>query len=579
MSKFPLRLSFVFLIPLIWFFSCKTVPEANSGDSDKVTPAAVSNGSGTLLTVPSKEQLQKNTIDSTVLSYLETGSPASIRHAVERINLDPRGMTDQNRVALAVAAELMRILYPLEKVTWSTPSVPDTDAYISAIRQARLGIYDYSSGNNDFFSLVLPSLVLFTAPQVSDFYSDAEVSLKKAAIMNAKSILPVWFLAVLAERQGFSSAASGYYRTAWERDQTCYPAGVGYAGLLIKAGNGATALEIGRQLHAKYPDSLQMVQICAEAAFVMSDWDAADPYILDVLKAEPGNTNYVLMRARVLVERKEYLKANSLLDAFATTNRTNKTYLLLRARVSREWNKNPALAISFLQDAQRLYPDDPDVLLVSAEVSYQTGQAINGRNGRDFVQAVLAKDPGNKTALMLLASDYIAVSDWPNAVRYSEQLVSAYPEPATRSLLLQAYIGSGQNTRALQLAEELYNAPNPADEITSLYLQALINTGNTQAASSLIRNRLRDASSSLKSVLHYYESKLLTNEEEKLSALRSSLLADPRNLDALFAMYEWYFDRKDYRKAQYYLKQVIAFDPMNIKYSQLLINLEDLLAR
>jgi cytochrome c-type biogenesis protein CcmH/NrfG len=38
-------------------------------------------------------------------------------------------------------------------------------------------------------------------------------------------------------------------------------------------------------------------------------------------------------------------------------------------------------------------------------------------------------------------------------------------------------------------------------------------------------------------------------------------------------------DKTDYRKAQYYLKQVIALDPANRKNTQLLATLDDLLAR
>ena len=48
---------------------------------------------------------------------------------------------------------------------------------------------------------------------------------------------------------------------------------------------------------------------------------------------------------------------------------------------------------------------------------------------------------------------------------------------------------------------------------------------------------------------------------------------------ALYAMYEWYFARTDYRKAQYYLKQVIALDPANRRYTQQLSKLDELLAR
>ena len=46
-----------------------------------------------------------------------------------------------------------------------------------------------------------------------------------------------------------------------------------------------------------------------------------------------------------------------------------------------------------------------------------------------------------------------------------------------------------------------------------------------------------------------------------MADLRSSLMADSRNSDSLFRLYEIYFEKKDYKKAQYYLKQVVAINP------------------
>jgi hypothetical protein len=73
------------------------------------------------------------------------------------VNADARGMTDQNRVALALAAEMMRVLYPLEPVTWPVPSPPEIAPYIGAIRSAQLGLFAPESGTADFLSLVLPA--------------------------------------------------------------------------------------------------------------------------------------------------------------------------------------------------------------------------------------------------------------------------------------------------------------------------------------------------------------------------------------------------------------------------------------
>lgn len=578
-----------FLACILLFSSCSSTPKPQSTSENlgktetdnkgTVSPSSISTGAGTPLSIPERAQLKKNDLDSTVLSFIEKGSPESLRKAVSLVNTDPRGMTDQNRVALAVSGEIMRILYPLEEVNWSLPSVPESDRYIGALRASRQGIYDYSAGSADFLSLVLPSAVLVVSDIQGNYYADAQIALSKARRMNDESVLPLYFLALISERQGRFNESLNLFQAAWKADSSCYPAGIGLTRALLSKGDGAEAFVVAKQLLSRYPNNSSMVRLCAQSAYIAKDWNTADPYILTILKAEPDNTDFLLMRAHILIERKEYLKANSLLDAFGTTNKTNKSYLLLKARVIREWNKNPTAAAAVLQDARRLYPTDSEVLLASAEISYQSGQAIQGSDGRDLVFNVLEIEPTNTVALSLLVQDYIVSADWSQALSRAEQLVSLDSSDDSRVLLLKATLGSRQYTRAVDLSRSLYTAHPSSVEITSLHLQALISSGDTNQALAIINSRLIDASPSLKSILYYHESKLKIDSDLRLASLRSSLLSDPRNLEALFSMYEWYMEKKDYRKAQYYLKQVVSLDPGNRRYGNLLSNLDDLLAR
>lgn len=587
---------FFCLLFLLCFAGCASAPSGKNPDADTpgsmsgktadgesatLTPSSIGGSSwaGTPLSVPSRDQIRKNDLDSMIMRSLENGSPASLKKVVELVNTDPRGMTDSNRIALSIAGELMKILYPLEPVTWPMPAIPETGAYIGAVKSARMGVYDYNTGGSDFLSRVLPSLVLVLSRSPGDYYADAETALLKAASQNSQSVLPPLFLALLYERQGKTALSEAQYEKAWQTDQSCYPAGVGYSRSLVRRGQSAQALTVARALLASYPSSIEMVKLCAESAFSGQNWESADSYILTVLKAEPDNTRYLLMRARILVERRDYLKANALLDAFATRNRNDKDYLLLRSRVVREWNKNIVGAASFLKDAHSLFPDDIEVMLASAEVCYLSGQAINGFGGRDFVTAVLAKDPSHAAALKLLVTDYLDAEDWDNALRFAVKLDSISQNDESEILLARATLGAGQVQNAVSIAAGLYASGSPSEEIIALYLQTLAASGNSTTLKSIVDTRLPGASSSLKSVLYYYESTIYQDPDQQLSSLRSSLLSDPRNQLSLFAMYEWYFARKDYRKAQYYLKQVIALDPANPSWGKLLSALEELLAR
>ena len=58
-------------------------------------------------------------------------------------------------------------------------------------------------------------------------------------------------------------------------------------------------------------------------------------------------------------------------------------------------------------------------------------------------------------------------------------------------------------------------------------------------------------------------------EDTVLADLRSSLISNPRNSDALFRLYQVYYAKNDYRKAQYYLRQVVAINPNDSSFKKL----------
>ena len=523
--------------------------------------------------MPSSDELRRSQLDEAALASLELGTPDGIRAAVSRISYSA-GMSDLNRLILFLAAELMAVLYPLDRVTWDVPSVPDQDTYARIIRAAKQGIADFSGGEG-FFPLVLPALALFYATEASLPLDQMDSALARANGINPSSALPPWFRAEIAKRQGRQDDAAAFYRKAWALGGGgCYPAGLSYADSLIRAGDARSCLDIARAVLARYPSSLEAMRLCAESYAALGEWSNAEPYITSGLRADPSNADLLLLRARLLVERKEYLSASALLDSIAASSRTSKDYLLLKARIGREWNRNTASAAFYLQDALRLYPDDEAVQLAAAQVCYESGMTLNGKTGRDLVLQALERNPYNGEALSLLVADYISAFEWEAAVATAELFAASAPGDRSSLLLARAYSGSGQTGRALSIMRGLYS-DNPSDEeIADIYLEALIDSGDSAQARRIIDSMMPNASPSMQSRLYYHLSRLQTDPAQELSALRSSLLTDPRNSSALFAMYAWYFRMGDYRRAQYYLKQVAAINPQNREYARLLSELE-----
>ena len=124
----------------------------------------------------------------------------------------------------------------------------------------------------------------------------------------------------------------------------------------------------------------------------------------------------------------------------------------------------------------------------------------------------------------------------------------------------------GNAPAALSYARELYERDRSNDEGIIAYVSALIATGRREEAARMAESRLNSITGGMnKSRYFYLRSQTRSNEELEMEDLRSSLFEDPRNLDALMAMFEIYHNRLDERRAVYYLRQALALAPDNLR--------------
>ena len=252
----------------------------------------------------------------------------------------------------------------------------------------------------------------------------------------------------------------------------------------------------------------------------------------------------------------------------------------MRSTIQREWNKNNSLAAATIEEAFALYPNDIDVILAAAAVASETGGLVGGRSAGYLASKVLSSDKKNVDALEILAKDFANKSDWASAYRTSSELVKI---PGAKDSALFTHISIclsfGQKAEAWELASKLYSEKPDDENVVQAYVTTLVSTGRASEASKLIASLIPASSAKQKSFLYYQKSLLSTGEENILADLRSSLIANPRNRDSLFRLYTIYFNKKEYRKAQYYLKQVVAISPDDEKVRELDENLKSLLSK
>ena len=518
-------------------------------------------------------------INKNILELAEQGSAESLLQAYNGLKKATVDYAENERVLVYIIAEVLKIVWPsqIQNVQLDEPEVPMRNVYTGAIESAKNGIYDTSTGNKDFLGTVLPSLVLCGPISNSDYYGEAEARLNQALELKPKSVLANYLLALLYAKTDRNAQAAERFKIA-SQDSKAFEILFNMANCLNALGRYEESKSVTDSLIVLYPSSIDLLKLLARNSYDVADYVSAERYAVLVLQQNPADLEMLLFRAKIFVTTGEYLKATSLLDVYSRSNASSKDYLLLRSRVQKEWNKNSALAISTIEKALALYPDDKNVMLAAAELAGESGALVGGKSGAQLANQVLAADPQNQQALSFLIQTLARDGKWSEAYAASKKIM-ALPNPGVDAICAHARIclSLGYNNEAWDAASGLYNRLPNDEKAIQIYVESMVRTGRGAQASRFINTSINSASSSMKSFLYYQRSFLAGGEAAQLSDLRSAVIANPRNSDALFRMYGIYFAKQDWRKAQYYLRQVIALNPNNQTYLKLNSDLDKLM--
>lgn len=367
---------------------------------------------------------------------------------------------------------------------------------------------------------------------------------------------------VVYEKMGDSSNAERFYKLAYENSSSETELSVAYARVLSKNGNQELASKVLSSVSSTSVNDIQVLKQNAYIAYEKNDLQAAEEYVARVLQQNPNDLDFVLFRAKIFIGKNDYIHAVSLLDMYARQNDTNLDYLVLRASVQLDWSKNTTSATETVEKALRLYPDSEDALMIAAKLSSTTDAPVAGKYADELAQMVLDKNPKNTQALSYALEGLILRENWQNAYEISTKLINM-PNVQGDSIYrhVNICIHLGKKTEAFEVANNAYNSNKKDEALIQSYVYAYTQIYSRDASLSLINSFMDSSSSKMKSFLYYRRSYLQRTEDTQLADLRSSLIANPRNSDALFRLYEIYYEKKDYRKAQYYLKQVVAIKP------------------
>ncbi len=517
-------------------------------------------------------------LSATLERDIAWASPESLARARSLIAERRVEGSELGRAMLYAIERVYALVYGAVPEDMGIPDPPSLNPLVRAIEDAAAGRFaddPARSGGGDF-GVLLSTLVLLSKPSEA-IKARALAELGRLESSGYRTLLAPYLRGRSAEASGDAKAARARYDEAVAMDASFYPARVARARCLYALGKHAEAAAELEPVREAHPEDREAARYLARSYYALGRYLSASPIVQELLRANPTEDEFLIMRAHILVAGGAYGQAGPLLDAYATKHPRDPLYLHLR--VLHEWKerKAPAQALSLAESALAIYPEDPRFLLSKAKILLETEApgSVRRRAAVEALEAVLALDARNLEALSLLCSEAADSGAGTRAYSLLQEILRADPGFEDWPLMVKAALGARKPDLALKWSEKWMAAEPASDEAAAAYVRALVDAGNSQAALARINERLAGKSSpKARSIFLYYRSRLQKDGEAALSDLRSSLLEDPANIDALLAMFDVSFAQRDYKKARFYLRQAQSVSPADAGVAKRQVALE-----
>lgn len=540
----------------------------NQSSANKSKSSSVEQSSkGVSIPVPDsakKSQAYFATVAPRILNLICDGSPRSLKLATSLLHRNSEeSYTEKEKVLLFVCQGIMQMAWPSQPVTWTVPEFSGTDAYTNSIYSARSGMFEIKVKNQDYLSLMLPSLVVLATPYDSDCYDKAEASLSKALSINDKSTLVNYLMGVLMYRKGDFKESFTYLSKALELDGSNKEILALSVKVCNSCGDYENAMRLGERLVSLDPQNIDNLKLVCDSYYATGNLEKAGDYAAKILMLAPDSFDYVLMRAKIAMSTGDFVKTSSLLDAYSRSGSVSKDYYLLRARLQKEWNKNNNSAAETVGNALLVYPDDTDIILYAAIIASDANMNIAGFSALELAKKVLKVQGNNREAVRVCVSELNKTGEYSKAYELSSKIVQKNSSVEDLCRHIDICLSSGKSEEAFSVAKSLYAKNKQNVEVQKSFVKVLVAANQTSEAEKMISSLMVDADSEMKSFLYYQKSFLYGDEASTLESLRSSLTQNPRNSESLYRLYQVYYNKKDWRRAQYYLRQVVALNPID----------------
>ncbi|MCK4541312.1 MAG: hypothetical protein KAU17_03645 [Spirochaetales bacterium] len=490
------------------------------------------------------------------------GSPESLIKAYNSLTAPENLESDNARELAFVAYNLLSILYPLYLPEVPEILPPTGSIFISLFEEIQEGgIPHVKQGDISFITLFLPAVGVFFSEEEDILLAGDEI-LGNAVLLNPDSVISPFLLGIISEKLDYLEEAQGYYENALQLSETCYPAHLGLARLLISSKNWEGAM---KQIEDLLPFSSrcpEIARIAAFAEFGRSSIDRAADFAAEVLQNNPDDLEMLFLRVRILEERGNLEQAERLLSVVEGRGALNEEGYLMKARLRIEAEDYQS-AMKVLEEGRIRFPEENRFISAIGELLIITG---DWEAGKKLLFENLEGTGQGSESLRILLDNALLENRWEEVLEYSEKLLEA---EESAEVLHAAYTAAFQLERddaALRYAEKLYK--DYGDKYIVSYLWILVRTGDSQIHALVEEAFGLELAGRGKSELYVIKSILIRDIAQKIELLQSALLEDLENTEALILLSRLYRDGGDFRRAYRYLKQAAALRPEDQKLQE-----------
>ena len=430
---------------------------------------------------------------------------------------------------------------------------------------------------SDFFAKIVPAstLIFSVGPLDAAHAADLEAGLAAADGLNPASVLPPFLRGLLLQRQGGAGAAAAraQFEECLHRAPSFYPAAGRIIDSSIAAGTAAHEMPLLEQLASSLPTAPLRYSALARAALGAGQAQRAADVAAQGQLAAPDDPGFILLRAQAFEALGDWYQSLWLLDTILRLHPENAAAAFMKARLLYDKQHDSEAAVGVLLDAEKRFPSDASFPELRGRILLETSRVDEGVAA---LTRALSIEPGRIPTLTLLLKQAVRTQSWTTASALLAQIPERVRTPEHLRLGWQIASRMGDPGLAVTYAQALARV-TPGAEPLILEARAMVAAGRGPEALQVVTQAMAVADTpALRGQLYVVRS--AAGSDDPLHDLRSALLEDPDNVDALLAMSDLMARQQDYRKAMEYAKRAAGLSPEDPGIRQKAADLERLAA-